>query len=51
MKNPKISRKQIADILNITPGTIKEYLERLKEKGFIKRKGRTSAGYWEITEK
>ncbi|MCK4358175.1 MAG: putative DNA binding domain-containing protein [Candidatus Cloacimonetes bacterium] len=51
IKNPKISRKQIADILNIKPGTVKEYLERLKKKGSIKRKGRTSAGYWEIIER
>jgi predicted HTH transcriptional regulator len=31
--------------------TIKEYIEKLKEKGMLRRIGQTSAGYWQILEK
>ncbi|MBU3912482.1 MAG: winged helix-turn-helix transcriptional regulator [Nanoarchaeota archaeon] len=47
-KNIKISRKELADILNISSDTIKEYLGKLKLKKIIKRIGETSAGYWQI---
>lgn len=47
-ENARISRNEIARSLNITAGTVKEYLKRLKNKNIIKRYGSTSAGYWEI---
>lgn len=47
-KNPKISRKSLSDKLSISQDTIKEYLEKLKAKGVIRRVGRTSSGHWEI---
>ncbi|MFH1209941.1 MAG: helix-turn-helix domain-containing protein [archaeon] len=46
--NPKISRKELAKKLGIGSETVKEYLEKLKTKGVLKRVGKTSAGYWEI---
>ena len=46
--NPKISREGLSKILNISKDTIKEYLERLREKGYIKRIGKTSAGHWKV---
>jgi predicted HTH transcriptional regulator len=46
--NPRISRKQLADTLEISPETVKEYLEKLKSKKTIRRIGKTSSGYWEI---
>ena len=49
-ENPKISRAELAKKLDISPDTVKEYLNKLKSKGSIKRMGKTSAGYWEIVE-
>jgi len=34
--------------LNIQLDTIKEYLNKLKTKGFLIRKGTTSKGCWEV---
>jgi predicted HTH transcriptional regulator len=45
-----ISRTGIARTLNISPDTVKEYLERLKRKGVIKRIGPAKGGYWEVIE-
>ena len=45
-----ISRTGIARALNISPDTVKEYLERLKRKGVIKRIGPVKGGYWEVIE-
>jgi len=47
-KNPKISRNNIAEQLGIKLDTVKEYINKLKKKGVLKRVGKTSAGYWEI---
>ncbi len=48
VNNPKISRKDLSNKLNIKLDTIKEYLNKLKTKGFLARKGTTSKGYWEV---
>jgi len=48
MKNPLISRQQIARNLNISQETVKEYLEKLKLKGLLKRIGPDKGGYWEV---
>jgi len=45
-----ISRTGIARALKISPDTVKEYLERLKQKGVIKRIGPAKGGYWEVIE-
>jgi ATP-dependent DNA helicase RecG len=49
-KNQKISRSQLAEKLGISQDTIKEYMEKLKKKKVIKRRGKTSSGYWEILQ-
>jgi len=46
----RISRRLIAENLNIKPDTVKEYLNKLKKKGVLKRVGNTSKGYWEVIE-
>jgi len=46
--NPRISRRQIAEALKIRPDTVKEYLEKLKKKHVLSRKGKTRRGYWEV---
>jgi ATP-dependent DNA helicase RecG len=48
IKNPAITRKQIASNLDISPETVKEYLEKLKKKGLLRRIGAARGGYWEV---
>ena len=48
LKNPRISRKEIAKELKISSDTVKEYLRKLKDKNVLVRKGKTSGGYWEV---
>ena len=50
-KDKKISRCQIASNLRIKPDTVKEYLNKLKDKGVLRRIGKTSSGYWFVTYK
>ncbi len=50
-KNARISRSQLAEKLGISQNTVKEYIEKLKKKNIIERKGKTSSGYWEIAKK
>ncbi len=49
-KDPKISRARLAEILDIRPDTVKEYLGKLKGKGVLRRVGKTSGGHWEAAE-
>jgi ATP-dependent DNA helicase RecG len=36
--------------LNIKPDTVKEYINRLKEKNILKRIGPDRGGHWEILD-
>jgi ATP-dependent DNA helicase RecG len=47
-ENPKISRSELSKDLGIGSDTVKEYLERLKKKGALKRIGKSNSGYWAI---
>ncbi len=50
-KNPKITRKEMAKELDyISEEGIKYHLAKLKEQGFIKRKGSTKSGMWIIVK-
>lgn len=46
--NGKISRKDLALILNKTEGSIRHHLNKLQEKGIIKHQGPDKGGYWEV---
>ncbi|MBU4015844.1 winged helix-turn-helix transcriptional regulator, partial [Patescibacteria group bacterium] len=48
---PKISRNELSKKLGLSKDTIKEYLKKLKEKGILRRVGKTSAGHWEVVKK
>ncbi|MCJ7472551.1 MAG: winged helix-turn-helix domain-containing protein [Actinobacteria bacterium] len=47
-KDNRISRRLIAKKLDISDGTVKEYIDKLKKKGVLKRIGKTSGGSWKV---
>ena len=47
-KTPSITRKEIAQTLNISEPTVARDLKMLQEIGAIKRNGPNKTGYWEI---
>ncbi len=46
--NPKISRQQLCDELEINPSAVQKHIEKLKAENVIKRQGGAKGGYWEI---
>jgi len=46
--NPHISRADISEMIEINPSAIQKQIEKLKEKGIIRRIGPNKGGYWEI---
>jgi len=46
--NNRLTRIQLAEELNISPETIKKNIEKLKEKGLLKRIGSDKGGYWKV---
>jgi len=49
-ENSKISRSEIANILNINDSVTRKHLDALKNKGIIKRVGSPKGGHWEVLE-
>ena len=49
-KNPRVTAEQLSDLLNINLRNTKRNIERLKEKGLIKRVGSRKTGHWEILD-
>ncbi len=47
-KDNKASRRLIAERLDIKEDTVKEYINKLKKKGILKRIRKTNRGYWEV---
>jgi predicted HTH transcriptional regulator len=47
-RNSRITRTLLAQELALSPENIKEYLEKLKEKGVINRISGRKTGYWEV---
>ncbi|MDP2926219.1 MAG: helix-turn-helix domain-containing protein [Nanoarchaeota archaeon] len=47
---PAMPRSEIAKELSIADDTVKEYLAKLKIKGFLKRIGADRGGYWEVKD-
>ena len=47
-ENSKITRNELANILNITPDGVKYNLKKLIDNGFIERVGPEKGGYWKI---
>ena len=49
-ENPKISRKEIADQLNINTSAIQKHISKLKQNNVIERVGGSFGGYWKINK-
>ena len=49
--NTQITRKEIADNLNISLNTVKEYIIKLKKQNLLKRIGNNRSGHWDVIEK
>jgi len=50
-KDPQLSAREIASLLNKTTRTIERHLKTLREQGRIQRVGSDKAGHWEIIER
>ncbi|MCK9467516.1 MAG: HTH domain-containing protein [Candidatus Absconditabacterales bacterium] len=46
--NHYISRKEIAEKLNVSRATVARYIKQLKKMNIITRIGSDKSGYWEI---
>lgn len=49
-QNPKITRKELADALQISDSGIKYHLKKMQDKELLRRVGPDKDGYWEIIE-
>ena len=48
MQNPRVSRRELAVIINRTPNAVKKQLEKLKAANKIRHIGPDKGGQWEI---
>jgi ATP-dependent DNA helicase RecG len=48
--NPRVSKKQMAEIIGISTTAIDKNIEKLKKLGLLKRVGSPKSGYWEVTQ-
>lgn len=46
--NPKLSAKELSELLSIPFRSVQRYISNLREKGFIERVGANKNGYWEV---
>jgi ATP-dependent DNA helicase RecG len=49
--NNRISTTLIAEIINLSPTSVGNIIKKLKNKGYLERKGTTRGGYWQIVRK
>lgn len=49
-KNKKISAREIAEIIGISPRAVEKNIALLKKEGILKRVGSAKGGHWEIIE-
>lgn len=47
-KNPKVSKREMAEIIGISTTAIDKNIEKLKDENLIKRIGSSRSGYWKI---
>ena len=49
--NPKVTRKELAKLVSISPDGVKWNLDKLKKEGKLRRIGPDKGGYWEVIKK
>lgn len=49
--NPRITAKELSEIIGINIRSTKKNMDKLKVKGLLKRVGSDKKGYWQITDK
>ena len=47
-ENPEMSMQEMAELLGLSAATIKDQIQRLKDKGIIRRIGPDRGGHWEV---
>ena len=47
-ENEFISKRELADILNVSPTTVGNIIVKLKDKNILERKGSPKGGYWNV---
>lgn len=47
-ENPKITRRELAEILSIPSSTVQFHIEKLKSEGRLERVGGARGGYWKV---
>ncbi len=50
-KNPKISARELSEILEISSRAVEKHIAKLKADGFLERVGHDRTGHWKIIEK
>ncbi len=48
--NPSVTSSQIAEALNISRDTVKEYIDKLKQKKLVRHVGPVRGGWWEVND-
>jgi len=46
--NPKLSTRELSELLSIPFRSVQRYISNLREKGFIERVGANKNGYWKV---
>ena len=49
--HPKVTANELSEILNINLRNTKKIIEKLKEKGLVKRMGSRKTGHWEVVDR
>ena len=49
-ENPRISRRELAERLNMNQSAIQKHIEKLKKNGLLRCVGPAKGGHWEIIE-
>jgi predicted HTH transcriptional regulator len=49
-KNPKISARELSEILGISSRAIEKHISKLKADGILERVGHERTGYWKVID-
>ena len=49
--HPKVTANELSEILNINLRNTKKIIEKLKEKGLVKRMGSRKTGHWDVVDR